>query len=69
MKFEGEEVLGGPKVSVRQFKGDIDIPLTVDEMVELRVVAKVTEVNHVVDGKTGLLSRVHVLRVQEVEVA
>jgi len=69
MRFEGEEVLGGPKVSVRQFKGDIDVPLTVDEMVELKVVAKVTEVNHVVDGKTGLLSRVHVLRVQEVEVA
>lgn len=69
MKFEGEEVTGGSQVTIRQHKGNIEIPLTVDEMVELRVIAKVSEVNHVVNQKTGLLTRVHVLQVQEVEVA
>ncbi len=67
--FEGEEVTGGSQVTIRQHKGDIEIPLTVDELVELRVTAKVSEVNHVVNQKTGLLTRVHVLQVQEVEVA
>lgn len=69
MKFEGEEVTGGSQVTLRQHKGDFEIPLTVDEVVELRVIAKVSEVNHVVNQKTGLLTRVHVLQVQEVEVA
>jgi hypothetical protein len=69
VNFEGETVTGGSQVTIRQHKGDIEIPLTVDELVELRVVAKVSEVNHVVNQKTGLLTRVHVLQVQEVEVA
>ncbi len=69
MRFEGEEVTGGSLVTIRQHKGDIEVPLTVDETVELKVVAKVSEVNHVVNQKTGRLSRVHILQIQEVEVA
>ena len=67
MRFEGEEV-SGTSVIIRQFKGDIEVPLTVDELVELRVIAKVSEVSHVVNPKTGELSRVHIIHVQEVEV-
>lgn len=68
MRFEGEEVNGGSLVTIRQFKGDIEVPLTVEEVVELKIVARVSEVSHAVNTKTGQLSRVHILYVQEVEV-
>ena len=67
MKFEGEEV-DGRRIVIRQYTGDIDTPLTVDETVELTVVAKVIEVTHQVNQRTGQLNRVHILRVKEVEV-
>ena len=69
MRFEGEEVTGGSEVQIRQYKGDIDVPLTVDEFVELRVTARVSSVNHVVNEKTGQLTRVHILYLKEVDVA
>ena len=34
MRFEGEEV-SGTSVVIRQYKGDIEVPLTVDEVVEI----------------------------------
>jgi len=67
MKFEGEEV-DGRRIVIRQYTGDIDTPLTVDETVELTIVAKVIEVTHQVNQRTGQLNRVHILRVKEVEV-
>jgi hypothetical protein len=67
MKFEGEEV-AGRRVVIRQYTGDIDTPLTVDETVEITVVAKVIEVTHQVNQRTGELNRVHILRVKEVDV-
>ena len=68
MKFEGEEV-DALKVTMRQFKGDLDVPLAADEVVELKVLVKVTEVNHGVNQKDHKFYRTHVLKVQEVEVA
>jgi len=67
VKFEGEEV-DGRRVVIRQYTGDIDTPLTVDETVEMTVVAKVIEVTHQVNQRTGELNRVHILRVKEVDV-
>ena len=67
MKFEGEEV-DGYKVTLRQFKGDLDVPLAAHEVVELKVLARVTEVNHGVNQRDHKLYRTHVLKVQEVEV-
>jgi len=67
VKFEGEEV-DGRRIVIRQYTGDIDTPLTVDETVELTIVAKVIEVTHQVNQRTGQLNRVHILRVKEVEV-
>lgn len=65
MKFEGEEV-DGRRIVIRQYTGDIDTPLTVDETVEISLVAKVIEVTHQVNQRTGQLNRVHILRVKEV---
>ena len=67
MKFEGEEV-DGSKVTLRQFKGDLDVPLAADEVVEVKVVARVTEVNHGVNQKDHKFYRTHVLKVLEVKV-
>ena len=67
MKFEGDEV-DGRRVVIRQYTGDIDTPLTVDETVEITIVAKVIEVTHQVNQRTGQLNRVHILRVKEVDV-
>lgn len=67
IKFEGEEV-DGRRVVIRQYTGDIDTPLTVDEVVEMTVTAKVIEVTHQVNQRTGELNRVHILRVKEVDV-
>lgn len=68
MKFEGEEVDGGSEVVIRQFRGDIEVPLVVDEIVQMKVIAKVAEVTHKVNERTGQLTRSHIMKVQEVEV-
>ena len=68
MKFEGEQV-DNTRATLRTYTGPIDIPLAVDEVVELHVVAKVIEVTHQVNQRTGELNRVHVLRVKEVSSA
>jgi hypothetical protein len=66
MKFEGEEIDGGYDVVIRQFRGDITQPLALDEVVELRVLAKVTSVAHEVNRKNGTMTRTHIVHVQEV---
>jgi len=66
MKFEGEVVDGGNRIVIRQFKGDIEMPLTLDEVVKLTVYAKVTEVAHEVSRRNGTVSRNHVVHVTEV---
>ncbi len=67
MKFEGEVVDGGNTIVIRQFRGDIDMPLTLDEIVELTVVVQVTEVSHQVNRRNGTISRTHVVHVKEVD--
>lgn len=67
MKFEGDEI-DGYKITLRQFKGDLDVPLTADEYVTLTVVAQVSEVSHRVDRKSGLFFRDHIVHVKEVHV-
>lgn len=66
VRFEGEVVDGGNQIVIRQFKGDIDIPLLLDETVQLVFTAKVTEVSHQVNQRNGTVSRTHVVHVQEV---
>lgn len=66
MKFEGESIDGGYDVVIRQFRGDISEPLALDELVELRVLAKVTSVAHEVSRKNGTMTRTHIVHVQEV---
>ena len=65
-KFEGEIVDGGYAIVIRQFKGDIEKPLTLDETVELTIHAKVSEVAHQVDRRTGTVTRNHIVHVKEV---
>lgn len=67
MRFEGEEV-DGMRVTVRQYKGFVDKPLLVDEVVELRVQARVTQIVHETNERNGHLYRTHVLKIDEVEV-
>ncbi len=66
MKFEGEVVDGGNAIVIRQYKGNIEVPLTLDETVELTIFAKVTEVAHQVSQKNGTVTRSHVVHVKEV---
>lgn len=66
MRFEGEDI-GAFGLVLRQWKGDLDIPLTMDEEVTLMVTARVTSVAHTVD-RNGLLQRVHELRVNDIGV-
>ena len=66
MKFEGEVVDGGNTIVIRQFRGDIDVPLALDEVVELTVVCRVSEVAHTVSQKNGLVTRTHNVHVKEV---
>lgn len=66
MKFEGEIVDGGNAIVIRQYKGDIEIPLTLDEVVELTIHAQVTEVAHQVNRKNGTVTRNHIVHVKEV---
>ena len=65
VRFEGEEV-DGNQVVIRQYTGDVETPLTVDETVEITIVAKVSEVTHRINQRTGELNRVHILHVKEV---
>lgn len=67
MKFEGEPV-DGMRVTIRQFKGDTDTPMTVDEVIELRVMAKVTNISHEINEKDHGFYRNHILKVIDVEV-
>lgn len=66
MKFEGEDIDGGYDVVIRQFRGDIMKPLALDEVVELRIMAKVTSVAHEINRKNGTMTRTHIVHVQEV---
>jgi hypothetical protein len=65
-RFEGEEIDGGYEIVIRQFKGHIDKPLALDEVVELNVQVKVMSVAHEVAKRNGVMSRVHIVHVQEV---
>jgi hypothetical protein len=67
MKFEGDEVDGGNDILMRQFRGDISIPLTLDEEVTLTVTGMVTSVAHEVNKKNGTMTRTHIVHVNEVE--
>ena len=67
MKFEGDDVDGGLDIVIRQYRGDINIPLTLDEDVELSVIGKVTGVSHEINKRTGVLTRTHIVHVTEVE--
>lgn len=69
MKFEGDEIDGGHDIVIRQFRGDIDKPLTLDEVVELTVYAKVTSVSHDVNRRNGQMTRTHIVHVTEVDTA
>lgn len=66
MKFEGEQVDGGNQIVIRQFRGDIDIPLTLDEVVQLEIFCKVTQVSHEVNQRNGQITRTHIVHVKEV---
>jgi len=65
-RFEGEDVDGGFDIVIRQFRGDIDVPLTLDEDVTLKVVARVTQVAHEVIKKNATVTRTHIVHVKEV---
>ena len=65
MKFEGEQV-DAYEVVIRQFRGPIDRPLTLGELVTLEVIVQVTEVSHREHQKTGEIYRDHIVRVKEV---
>ncbi len=67
-RFEGEDVDGGFDILIRQFRGDIEVPLALEEIVDLKVTAKVMEVTHQLNKKTGTITRTHVVHVIEVEV-
>lgn len=67
MRFEGEDV-DGLKGTIRLHRFDMEVPLLVGEVVELRVVAYVSEVVHRVDQRTGQVFRDHTVRLKEVEI-
>jgi len=66
MKFEGEIVDGGYDIVIRQFRGDLDIPLALDETVTLTITAKVTSVSHEINKRNGTMTRTHIVHVNEV---
>lgn len=68
MKFEGEDVDGGFDVVIRQYRGDISVPLILDETVTLTITGKVTQVAHEIQKKTGVMTRTHIVHVQDAEV-
>lgn len=65
--FEGDDIdsFAG---TIRQYKGPIEMPLALGEIVHLKVVAKVMKVEHVEHQRTGVLERDHVLKVFDIEV-
>lgn len=63
--FEGQEV-DGYQVMARQYRGEFDIPLSLGEIVHLKVVAKVTHVDHKENQRNGLLIRDHELKILDV---
>jgi len=66
MRFEGEPV-DVMRIILRPFStNETNIPFTVDEVVDLQVRVRVTEVIHEVGPKDGKLYRTHILRVQDV---
>lgn len=65
--FEGEEIEGF-KATIRQFKGEIDQPLLLDEFVHLKVIARVTHVDHGINQNNGVLYRDHILKVMDIDV-
>jgi hypothetical protein len=67
-RFEGEDIDGGYEILIRQYKGPIDKPLTLDEIFELNVHVKVMSVAHEVNKRSGVMSRVHIVHVVEVDV-
>ena len=67
-KFEGNEV-DGYELMFRQYRGPIDIPLTSDEIVHLKVVARVKDVGHKTNERNGRFIRHHELKVIDVEIA
>ena len=66
MRFEGEDVDGGFDIVIRQYRGDIGVPLILDEVVTLTISAKVTSVSHEIQKKNGTMTRTHIVHVQEV---
>jgi hypothetical protein len=68
MKFEGEEI-DGARIVIRQFKGEWELEdsMTRNEIVELRVKAKVKDVSFEENLRTGDLNRTHILWIEEAE--
>lgn len=65
--FEGQDVATTKaKVGATTFEID-DAFYSLDEVVRFVVEARVTNVNHVVNDTTGLLQRVHTLKVVDVQ--
>lgn len=65
--FEGQEV-DGYQIMFRQFRGEVDIPLGLGEVVHLKLIAKVTHVDHKENQRNGLLIRDHEVKVLEVSI-
>lgn len=66
--FEGQEV-DGYEIMFRQHRGPAEIPLALGEIVELKVIAKVKNVGHKEDQRSGLLFRHHELNVLDVSIS
>ncbi len=66
-KFEGDQV-DGYELMFRQYRGAIDLPLASNEIVHLKVTARVKDVGHKTSERNGLFIRHHELKVLEVEV-
>jgi hypothetical protein len=67
VNFEGEAV-DGCQIVIRQFRGDIELPLAVDEVVDIVLVARVKSVGYEVNERTGHMHRVHIMKVEDVKV-
>ncbi len=65
--FDGETVEAFT-VKFRQYTGPVDKVLALDEVVQVKIVAHVSNVDHGVNGKTGVLERVHLIKILDVEV-
>ncbi len=65
MKFEGETV-DVYEVVIRQFRGPIQKPLALGEIVTLEIQVQVTEVSHREHPRSGDIYRDHIVKVLEV---